>query len=145
MKTSLPNELADEAQDAWQASQALSEMLIQSSDLESICRAALQFVLEKVNRPDGALIALSPQEKAAHGSGLDLLARQGSSPAWLARASSTDAHLRHRNRNIRPRACPPEFWSMTISYRTCAEIHRARQGYGIPGAWHSGRGEIPDG
>jgi two-component system NtrC family sensor kinase len=93
MKAPLPNELADEAQDAWQASQALSEMLIQSSDLESICRAALQFVLEKVNRPDGALIAISPQAEAPDESSLNLLARQGSSPAWLEPDSASEEAL----------------------------------------------------
>jgi len=93
MEANLSDELTDEAQDAWQASQALSEMLVQSSDLASISRAALQFVLEKVNRSDGALIGLSPQAEASGEAGLDLLAHQGSSPPWLAPDSSTEGAL----------------------------------------------------
>jgi GAF domain-containing protein len=93
MKSPLPNELAGEAQNAWQASQALSEMLLQSNDLESICRAALQFVLEKVNRPDGALVALSPDEEKPGEASHDLLVCQGSPPDWLEQPVTGDEAL----------------------------------------------------
>ncbi len=72
-----PSKVTLETRSAWQASEALSEMLSGLNGLENTCQAALKFTLEACSRPSGILIAMLPGEDAPA-----FLARQNLPEAW---------------------------------------------------------------
>lgn len=95
MDSSLPSELGGEAQSTWQACESLGELLSQTTELESVCMTALQFVLEAVERPSGALLVTSAPGASSQEYATDLVVHQDLHAAWQALTEDEDSPL-HR-------------------------------------------------
>ncbi|MBN1147218.1 MAG: GAF domain-containing protein [Anaerolineales bacterium] len=90
----LPFDLTDEAQSAWQASEALSALLLRFTNPGGVCRAALEFVLDALGRPSGAILVLSSGSEAAPGDNANMWVHQGPPDSWLAQADHASGPLR---------------------------------------------------
>ena len=89
----LPFKPTDEPQSVWQASEALNALLVQFTDPESVCQAALEFVLGALERPSGALLVFSSGSGAASESDAVLWVHQGPPDSWLAQADRASGPL----------------------------------------------------
>ena len=84
-----PSELIESDRSIWQACDLLSDLLSKATNLRNACQAALDFLLQKVERPAGLILIPKIEEPDGIFTASPLLSK-----GWLDQISNTSSPLR---------------------------------------------------